>query len=70
VRIVPWPSRAARRENVASARQQARESRRKAGEAAEIAGDLHRISEENHFSEMIMAAITGMEPGRRDGGIR
>ena len=66
----PWKPRAERKADIESAYREAAVSRKKARVAREIEEDLNRMASENHFAEMIQAAITGRSAGnhRYSGG--
>jgi hypothetical protein len=55
--MLPWPSRAERRQQVADAAADADDSRQRADEARSIEQDLHRIMAENNFAGLIADQI-------------
>lgn len=62
---LPWPSRAERREALATARQGAEEARRKADEAGALRQDLVRILRRNHFAQAVVEGLMEAQE-RRD----
>jgi hypothetical protein len=55
--MLPWPSRAERRQQVAEAAADAEDARQRADEARSIERDLHRIMAENNFAGLIAEQI-------------
>lgn len=55
--LFPWPARSERREAVSAARGEKEHSRAQAGHAASVGRQIRRLTEENHYADIIAAQI-------------
>lgn len=63
--LLPWPSRHERQAAITAARREKERSQAQAGQAEDVARQIRRMTDRNHFAELIVEQI--MQNQRRGG---